>query len=82
MTADSPSPAVPGSSTEAGEADESGPGAAAPGAPPFNRNVLIAAAAVFAVLMALSARYGFHRDELYFLDAPGICRPATSTSPS
>ncbi len=35
---------------------------------PFDRRVIAIGGALFAVLMALSARYGFHRDELYMLD--------------
>lgn len=34
----------------------------------FDRRVIMVGFAVFAVLMALSNRYGWHRDELYFLD--------------
>ncbi len=37
--------------------------------PRFDRRVLVVAGAVFAVLMILSPWYGWHRDELYFLDA-------------
>jgi 4-amino-4-deoxy-L-arabinose transferase-like glycosyltransferase len=35
---------------------------------PFNRWMIVVGGLLFAVLMALSDRYGFHHDELYFLD--------------
>jgi hypothetical protein len=44
------------------------PAGALPGIGPFDRRVIVAGAIVFAVLMAVSARYGFDVDELYFLD--------------
>ena len=54
----------------------SGPDTAPEAASPLARarrsprlGVIIVAAAAFAVEMAVSARYGYHRDELYFLEA-------------
>ena len=37
----------------------------------FDRRVLVVAATLFTVFMLVSPLYGFHRDELYFLDAGG-----------
>ena len=57
----------------AGTGASSAPGEARsmpePGLAPVDRRIFVVAAAVFAILMAFSARYGFYRDELYFLDS-------------
>jgi hypothetical protein len=39
-----------------------------PDVSPFDRRVIVVGGVMFAVLMAVSGRYGFDRDELYFLD--------------
>ena len=49
---------------------EAGPDAAGPvsGIAPFDRRVIAVGAVVFAVLLAVANGYGFHRDELYFME--------------
>jgi 4-amino-4-deoxy-L-arabinose transferase-like glycosyltransferase len=57
-------PAGPG----AGPAPSEARSTPEPGLAPVDRRIFVVAAALFALLMAFSARYGFYRDELYFLD--------------
>ena len=54
---------VRGASTDGGQTIEPGPDLA-----PIDHRIFVVAVALFIVLMGFSGRYGFHRDELYFLD--------------
>jgi hypothetical protein len=69
-----PAPAIQ-STTGASDDDRTRPSleddASAPGVelPPINRTIFLVAAGTLAVLVAVSGRYGYHRDELYFLAA-------------
>ncbi|WP_433046158.1 ArnT family glycosyltransferase [Dactylosporangium sp. CS-033363] len=47
----------------------------------FDRRVVVVGGVVFAVLMALSTRYGYQRDELYFLDCARHLQPGYVDQP-
>jgi len=57
------------------------PASALPEIGPFDRRVIAAGGIVFAVLMAVSGRYGFDRDELYFLDCARHLQPSYVDQP-
>ncbi|MDI5970980.1 glycosyltransferase family 39 protein [Streptomyces sp. SL13] len=65
---------------DAGRAEGAGEAAGRIAAP--DRRVFAVAGVVFAVLMALSSRYGFHRDELYFLDCARHLRASYVDQPA
>ena len=48
----------------------------------FDRRVIVVGAVVFAVLLAVSTRYGFHRDELYFIDTPARWKVGSAPPPA
>jgi Dolichyl-phosphate-mannose-protein mannosyltransferase len=54
---------------------------ATPDVVPFDRRVIGVGGIVFAVLMALATRYGFHRDELYFLAGAQHLQPSYVDQP-
>ena len=54
---------------------------ATPDVVPFDRRVIGVGGIVFAVLMALATRYGFHRDELYFLAGAQHLQPGYVDQP-
>ena len=48
---------------------------------PVDRRIYAVSGVVFALLMVLSGRYGFHRDELYFLDSARHLAPGYVDQP-
>lgn len=65
----------------AAEPNAGEPNAAEPAAPPPRLGIFLIALAAFGLELAVSTRYGYVRDELYFLAAGRTWRSATSISP-